>query len=194
MRTSAPPAATLTNTSAAVLGMVALGSRSGYEIQRAAERSLRFFWALGPPQVYSELRRLEAAGLVEGRDDAQGKRARRVFEVTDAGRAALRDWQTGGEPAAMELRDGELLRLFFADALEPAQARDVVAAIRTRSEHTLELWRTEITPAASRAGEQGNAFPAVVAGFGQELHEFIVGWCERTERQLAEGAGGSSSP
>ena len=49
----------LSNTSAAVLGMVVLGARSGYEIRRAAEKSVRFFWALGPPQIYAELKRLK---------------------------------------------------------------------------------------------------------------------------------------
>lgn len=178
-------AGVLTNTTASVLGMVALGERSGYEIQRAAERSVRFFWSLGPPQVYSELRRLEADGLIEGRDEARGRRPRRVFDITEAGRAALREWQTAGESAPFALRDGDLLRLFFADSLEPGEAIERVAAMRERSQRTLELWRTEITPAAARAGEAGADFPGIVAGFGRELHEFIVAWCERTERELA---------
>ncbi|MCU0312494.1 MAG: PadR family transcriptional regulator, partial [Solirubrobacteraceae bacterium] len=155
MTTAATRTGTLTNTAAAVLGMVALGARSGYEIQRAAERSVRFFWALGPPQVYSELKRLEAAGLIDGRDEAQGRRARRVFEITAAGRAALREWQTAGEPAALELRDGELLRLFFADLLEPGEALALVAAIRERSERGIELFASEILPTAARSREAG---------------------------------------
>jgi DNA-binding PadR family transcriptional regulator len=188
MTTAATRTGTLTNTAAAVLGMVALGARSGYEIQRAAERSVRFFWALGPPQVYSELKRLEAAGLIEGRDEAQGRRARRVVEITAAGRAALREWQTAGEPAALELRDGELLRLFFADLLEPGEALALVAAIRERSERGIALFASEILPTAARSREAGAAFPEHVARFGHELHAFIVGWCDRLEAEL-EGAG-----
>src|SRR5919205_1065686 len=82
-----PTIARLSNSAAAVLGMVALGARSGYEIRRAAELSLRFFWALGPPQIYAELGRLEKAGLVSGRDSSQGRRPRRRYEVTSLGRA-----------------------------------------------------------------------------------------------------------
>ena len=105
-------AGVLSNSAASVLGMVSLGARSGYEIRRAAERSLRFFWALGPPQIYSELRRLEEAGLLSGFDDARGNRPRRSFEITDAGRDALREWLTSSEPSSLEMRDGEMLRLF----------------------------------------------------------------------------------
>src|SRR3954469_5944942 len=100
----------LANAAAAVLGMVALGARSGYEIQRAAELSLRFFWALGPPQIYAELRRLEEAGYVRGSDEARGRRARRVYAVTAKGRRALRRWLTAPGSGTLELRDAELLR------------------------------------------------------------------------------------
>ena len=107
----------LSNSAAAVLGMVALGARSGYEIRRAAELSLRFFWALGPPQIYAELKRLEQEGLITGRDDARGGRARRLYEITPAGEQALQAWLTDPDDVgALELRDPELLRLFFADA------------------------------------------------------------------------------
>ena len=183
MSTDAP----LSNSGAAVLGMVALGAQSGYDVRRAAERSLRFFWALGPPQIYSELRRLEDAGLLDGTDDARGRRPRRVFTVTDDGHAALHTWLTTGEPASMELRDGELLRLFFADALAPGEALARVAIVHERSMRALELFDSEILPAAARTRESGAEFPELIAGFGRELHEFIVGWSGRLEQQLTAG-------
>jgi DNA-binding PadR family transcriptional regulator len=180
--------ATLSNTSAAVLGMVVLGARSGYEIRRAAERSVRFFWALGPPQIYAELKRLEAGGLVTGRDDARGERARRSFEPTAAGEAALRAWLTDGDDVgAFELRDPELLRLFFADAVDREDALARVEVMRRRSEQALAHFRREIAPAAARTREGGAEFPEHVAAFGQELHAFIVGWCDRLEATLAGG-------
>ena len=62
---------------------------------------------------------LESAGLITGRADPQGRRPRRVFETTQAGEAALRDWLTRDEPMLFELRDTGLLKIFFADALDP---------------------------------------------------------------------------
>src|ERR671932_677363 len=102
-------AAQLSNAGAAVLGMVALGGRSGYEILRAAELSLRFFWALGPPQIYSELQRLEEAGLLAGEDDDQGRRRRRTYAVTPRGHEALARWAVSPKDAQIELRDPLLL-------------------------------------------------------------------------------------
>jgi DNA-binding PadR family transcriptional regulator len=179
----------LTNTSAAVLGMVVLGAQSGYAIRRAAERSVRFFWALGPPQIYAELKRLEAAGLIAGRDDARGERARRSFEATAAGERALRRWLTEEDAGPIELRDPELLRLFFADAIDRDQAIARVDVMRRRSEHALEHFDREIAPAATRTKEAGAEFPQHVAAFGRELHEFILGWCDRLDATLLERAG-----
>src|SRR5947209_16700841 len=81
-----------------VLGMIRLGARSGYEIKQAVELSIRFFWTISQAQIYPSLERLERAGLVEGRSEPQGKRPRRVFEVTGAGERALREWLDRQEP------------------------------------------------------------------------------------------------
>src|SRR4051794_25189156 len=151
---------------AAVLGMIALGARSGYEIKRASERSLRFFWALGPPQIYAELERLEGEGLVKGEDAARGQRRRRAYAVTAAGRKALRAWLTQRESRPLEVRDGELLKLFFADALSPAELTVRLATMRERSERALETFEREIMPAADRTTELGFGWPRTVAEFG----------------------------
>src|SRR5437764_4287888 len=107
-RATYPTEESLGNSAAAVLGMVILGARSGYSIRRAAELSLRSFWALGPPQIYAELSRLEEAGLIAGQDDSQGRRRRRSYEATPSGRAALKQWAVLRQPAPLELRDALL--------------------------------------------------------------------------------------
>ena len=183
---AAPPdRSILPNTAAAVLGMVALGARSGYEIRRAAELSLRFFWALGPPQIYAQLKALEADGLIAGRDEARGERPRRHFTLTDEQRQALRSWVTDpAQAGAMELRDPELLRLFFADVVDHDAARARIGQIRRRSHEALAGFDRDILPAAAAASQAGAHFPGHVARFGRELHEFIAAWCDRVEQTL----------
>lgn len=177
-------AAEISNTAGAVLGMISLGAHSGYEIRQAGEISLRFFWALGPPKIYSELGKLEEAGLIEGQDAARGGRTRRDYRLTATGESALANWVARGDSAPMELRDPDLLRLFFADAATPGQAREQIGRIRERSLRTIEHFEREIEPAAARTRQDGSAFPAHVAEFGHELHEFIADWCTRLEERL----------
>src|SRR3954462_10318419 len=94
-----------------VLGLLALGPRSGYDIKRIVDRSIRHFWAASYGQIYPELKRLEVAGWITGDDASNGGRARRVYSITPVGREGLNGWFVGMD-TRIELRDESLLRLF----------------------------------------------------------------------------------
>jgi DNA-binding PadR family transcriptional regulator len=177
--------ATLNASDYVVLGMVGLGSRSGYEIKRTVERSIRFFWTISPAQVYPSLAKLERAGLLTGRDEPQGNRPRRVFERTDAGSDALHDWLTSSGAMPFELRDIAMVKLFFADALAPAEAGQLLAQVRSRSEQhaaTLEA----IRPDAEATAGAGNIHPLLTLEMGIAYHEAVVGLCRRFEAATPE--------
>src|ERR1700722_1599848 len=87
-----------------VLGMIFIGARTGYEIKQMVEQSTRFFWTISQAQIYPSLQQLEQAGLITGREDPQGLRPRRVFEITAAGRAELIGWLGRDDPMPFELR------------------------------------------------------------------------------------------
>src|SRR3954449_7319452 len=123
-----------------ILGMLSARPRSGYEIKTSVDRSTRFFWAASYGQIYPELKRLEEAGLIEGEDAPTGDRARRVYALTDAGRAELEAWLLGRE-TTIELRDESLLRLFFADALPREQALALLEGRRQGHEEYLRVLR-----------------------------------------------------
>src|SRR5919202_2187824 len=112
-----------------VLGLTSLGVRTGYDIKRTVDRTIRFFWAASYGQIYPELRRLEEAGWISGAPAPRGDRARREYKITAAGRRALRGW-LHGEETRLEMRDESLLRLFFADALPHDDALGLLHARR----------------------------------------------------------------
>ena len=148
-----------------VLGMVSLGSRSGYDIKRAVESSIRFFWTISHAQIYPSLKRLERAHLIKGRYQPLGKRARRVFEVTPAGEAALKDWLRRDDPMPFELRDIGLVKLFFADALDRGDAAALIAAIKRRSEER-NVTLASIAPSAEDKQTEGNTIRCSRSGWG----------------------------
>ena len=171
------------------LGMVRLGARSGYEIKQTVENSIRFFWTISQVQIYPSLQLLEEAGLITGRADPQGRRPRRVFEITQAGEAALRDWLTRDEPMPFELRDTGMLKVFFADALDREQALTLVRAIRKRSADRVRTLRA-IEPAARAAEADGNLYPGLTLRLGIAYHQAIIDVCTVFERQSAPSRDG----
>src|SRR2546421_11891095 len=94
----------------AVLGLIALGPRSGYDIKRIVDRSIRHFWAASYGQIYPELKRLQEAGWIVGDDAPRGGRARRLYRIPAVGRGAPRGWLVG---------HGEGLRVAAACLLPP---------------------------------------------------------------------------
>src|SRR5688500_841211 len=115
-----------------VLGMLRLGKRNGYEIKQLADQSTRFFWNASYGQIYPELKKLEEAGLVRGFEDPQGGRQRRAYELTPEGGDVLDEWLRSPAPTANEMRDEALLRMFFADSLEPAERAVIARGARLR--------------------------------------------------------------
>lgn len=170
-----------------MLGMLRIGSRSGYEIRKAAEMSLRGFWSVSPPQIYAELSELEKAGLVTGRDGAQGRRARRLYALTRAGDAALREWLLDPHLGDFEVRDLAEVKLFFADALSVADTQRLVAAMRDRHLTVRDKLVSTVLPASEKtASQRAMHAPGEIAQLHVELHEFLAGWCERLGDRLGE--------
>jgi PadR family transcriptional regulator, regulatory protein AphA len=180
------PSATLTASDYVVLGMTGLGACSGYEIKRTVELSIRFFWTISPAQVYPSLAKLEQAGLLAGRDEPQGNRPRRVYERTHEGARALRDWLTGPEAMPFELRDIAMVKLFFADALDPDDAHQLLARVRSRGEDLAATLRA-IRPDADEVARAGNNHPLLTLEMGIAYHDAVVEICRRFERASSSG-------
>jgi PadR family transcriptional regulator AphA len=161
-----------------ILGALLKGPKSGYEIKQLVDKSTRFFWAASYGQIYPELRRLRERGLIEGEESASGGRRRVVFSLTPAGHEALRAWLLEPE-TGYELRDEGLLKLFFADALEPAEALELLRRFRTQRQEILDRLRA-IEPTAKAHG----GAPAIVLDYGIGSHEWVVAWCDAMERRL----------
>lgn len=161
-----------------VLGLLAHGPSSGYDLKAVVDRSTRFFWAASYGQIYPELRRLEADGLVEGRDAPSGGRRRRLYAITPAGLEALRGW-LHGESTTIEYRDESLLRLFFADALPREEALGLLDARRRGHEQYLQALRQ----IDARPGTDPE-FVDLVLRWGIEFHEWGARWCRMHMRRL----------
>ncbi len=179
----------LTPTARVILGMLNLGARTGYEIKQAIEVSTRFFWGASYGQIYPELRRLADAGLVTGSDAPRGAVKRTEYRLTAEGERVLEEWLTAADYGSFEMRDELLLKFFFADLLDEADALAVVRRMRERSEWIVERFR-EIEPGAADGFTEGSGerFPHLALQYGIGLMEWMANWAAETERALERGS------
>ena len=161
-----------------VLGLLTKKPLSGYDIKAIVDRSTRFFWAASYGQIYPELRRLEAEGLIEGEDRPNGGRTRRVYHLTDAGRDELTAWLFGST-VTIELRDESLLRLFFADVLPHEQALMLLEGRKRGHEEFLDV----LHAIDARPGTD-TPFTDLVLRWGIAFNEWGAKWCEEQLERL----------
>jgi hypothetical protein len=82
------------------------------------------------------------------------------------------------------MREEGLLKLFFAEALPPEEAVEIVRAMRAHRLQTVAQLRA-LEPTAA---EKDDPFPLIVLRGGIEFTEWFADWCERMEAKILESA------
>lgn len=113
---------------------------SGYQIKQQFDQVFSHFWATDLPQIYRTLNRMEKDGLLAVQEEPSERGpARRVYQLTESGRAALREWLITAPTLASE-RIGFLAQTFFLGALEDdRQALEFMHALRAELDRELDL-------------------------------------------------------
>jgi PadR family transcriptional regulator AphA len=175
----------LTTTSYAVLAQVAVHPWSTYELARQRIRYFRYVWPRAESAIYREVKRLSSMGLLDGRKEHVGKRARTVYSITEKGRQALREWlATPVSPFAMDFE--AMIRLFVA----PLGTKDQILA-------TLRQVRSDARDMLRFGGQVKQEFldglavtqdqvyiRALAVDFFISLLTMVEAWAERTLEEV----------
>jgi len=176
-----------TSTSYALLGLLSVRPWSAYELAQQMTRSLRYCWQVAPSVVYHEPKRLVAMGYATVTRQRNGQRTRAVYQITPAGRDALRQWLATA-PADPQIQMEAMLQLLFADSATP----DELAA----SLHALRAWaERQLAEGARQCADYlatGGPFPArldLIALFAEyfgQLYAITADWAQHAEADIAD--------
>jgi PadR family transcriptional regulator, regulatory protein AphA len=170
----------------AILGLLALRPFSAYELTQQIHRGPRYMQPASERNLYAEPKRLAAAGLVRMRREQVGRRSRTVYEITPAGREALRR-QLATPPAPPQLEFEALQRLVFADQ---GSKQDLLAALDATSRQVEELLDDGMEQARGYQ-DDGGPFPQrlhLVMLFARFYADFLLlvrDWVELATREVA---------
>ncbi|WP_346838639.1 PadR family transcriptional regulator [Microbulbifer sp. SAOS-129_SWC] len=170
----------------AVLTLLDIEPGSGYDLKRRFERSVSHFWGASHQQMYRELHRLHAEGLLDCAEQAQeGRPDKKVYSLTEHGRAELRQWVL--QPAQpQKMRDPFLIQLFAGHHLDNAQARQ---ALERQLEHHRALLRdyreqNERVRGSDPALQQRYWLAHQTLLLGMDLEQTWIDWAEKLLREL----------
>jgi len=112
-----------------VLGTLQSGPKHGYELMQLLQRRFELTWHIGTSQLYTVLRRLEDRSWVLSKVEEQATRpARRVFELTPAGRQYFLDWLREPVRHVRDLRNDFFVKVFFCGYLTEVQLTELITA------------------------------------------------------------------
>ena len=173
----------LSDTEYAVLGLLTLGERSGYELDKLTRRSIGYFWRPAKSKIYAILPRLVDRGLARATAVVQEKRPdKQLYAITPAGERALRVWLHSSDPVGVAARDGLLLKLFFGGHADRAALKDQVAARRRlASEKLAELEEIERT-----IDREVDFFPYLTLLHGLQATRATIDWTDRVLKLLEQ--------
>jgi DNA-binding PadR family transcriptional regulator len=113
----------------AIMAALLEGESSGYDLAKGFGASVANFWMATPQQLYRELERMEADGLIQARVVEQERRPnKRLFSLTDAGLHALHAF-TAQPPKPGAIREELMVQV---QAIDAGDADAVRAAIVER--------------------------------------------------------------
>jgi len=163
----------------AVLGLLATGPRTGYEVQRDVTEILGHFWRESDGQVYPELARLSHEGLAERVDESERRGRRRYrYHITEDGLEQLAEWL--GQPVVpTPPRHELLLKLFFGRHARRGDLPRVLADYRKSAQEAHDrLKQVAASVKAQSPDDPDLDWWLLTIDFGLRSLRAVLEWCD----------------
>jgi DNA-binding PadR family transcriptional regulator len=179
-----------------LLGIVKYEPLSGYDLNKYFKHVIHYFWDADQSRIYRALHDMHADGWVQiERVEQQDSPDKKLYSITDTGRAELRRWlvtPTPGQPN----RAAWLGQLFFADELETgeivalledriARMQEELAELERRTAGDEPRTRRIMNPDNPRRQRRG----ALTLDYGLAINRFQIEWAQRAIRLIRAGDG-----
>jgi PadR family transcriptional regulator, regulatory protein AphA len=169
----------------ALMALLDATPMTGYTLAKQFDQSAAFVWHAPHSQIYPELRRLETAGLIEGREEPRGTHGtKRTYALTDEGRAELRRWVGELTPLPRE-RDGAYLKATYFEFGSLANARRQFQAHLAHHEQQQRQWEAHVEQLENR---DTALLRLRLATWPEHLHDAIVAYKTHVYRGLVTRA------
>jgi len=174
----------------ALLGLLTIEPMSGYDLGRMVRASIGHIWSESYGQIYPNLKRLAAQGLVECKTEKhKGRPDRRVYSITRKGREQLARWLA--VPPQPEIpRNEMLLKLFFGSQVPTQILIGNVERMVEEHRALLEKFQRVEHDEIDKNPQYPDApFWKMAARYGQKEMEAQLRWAEETLQELRKIAG-----
>ena len=174
-----------------LLGLLNYGDMTGYELNKAFEDSLGFFWRAQTSQIYRELTVMEKSGWLISRIEVpDDKPNKRIYTLTPEGKVELDKWLSQEQNSPDPIRDSFLMRVFFSGERPIKENLKMLQAFKDECKKALlfmEGTDENVQAYERRIQEQEKSlYWGMTISFGRAYYEMCIKWAEETI-QVLEG-------
>lgn len=195
--TPAPPVSArssgLSASASAILGLLASRARSGYELAREMDQTLRFVWPRATSKIYEAPKLLVQRGLATARHDQVGKRPRTVYSITPHGRRAVQAWLRTA-PAEIALEAEPIVRVWFGHLGSKDNLVAAIEAVRSQSDaalqHGIHLGHARLQDMPAERGHVA----ALLFKFVWDYNTMLSRWAQWAQSEVEEWSDTAPSP
>jgi PadR family transcriptional regulator, regulatory protein AphA len=168
-----------------MLGMLSIRPMSGYDIKKAVEGSINYFWTESYGQIYPMLKSLVAERLVTKTVKKQaGRPDRHVYTLTAGGRKELHTWLTGRVMPTVE-RNELLLKLFFGEENSiPVNVKHIEEYRKIQTELHEAVTTIERTIRSQHTESPDAPYWLMTVNYGKKISKARLDWCDETLAKL----------
>jgi len=177
-----------------LIGLLNYEPMTGYELTKFFNESLGHFWQAKASQIYRELDAMEKSGwLTSERVIQDDKPNKRVYSITEQGKAEFIDWLTNFDPLKPPTGKGNafLMRIFFGGALN---ADCTLELLRMSKEYSLKginqlhVIVDEINEMVAQEPELANdsKYWKLSVLFGEIINKAALEWADKAIEILEE--------
>jgi len=167
----------------AILGLLHYKDMHGYQIKKHIESNFGHMWSINYGQIYPNLKELLKEGFVQMREFNQvGEKGphRKLYSLTDAGRAAFSRWLAEAPEKNMILRDPFLMRFVFYRFGDSERSVEIIddqvklwTKMLAKRQENLDHWRDH------------DLHVRLIAELGLDLNRLLLEWLHRAKQEIA---------
>ena len=175
----------------ALLGFLNFGPMTGYDLKQCLEMSTMFFWQAPQSQIYRTLNELEKGGDIVSHIEAQQDRPdRRVYEITEQGKAAFDGWLAEPIQEISLHKDRLLLKVFFSGSVD---RQALAAQLQFQKQLHVRQGRVYTQDIRSFVDQMIDQYPQLIENgvvweatlrFGELYTQMYIQWLEETIAKL----------
>ena len=170
-----------------ILGFLLMRNVTQYDIKRALEQKVSPFFSASLGSIQAALKKLESKGLVRVFETVENGRQKKIYSITDEGRAYFSQWMLT-PIAASRMESQAMTKMFFLGLVPPSDRLVICRQIISELEDTVREYKTVQTESGKIVYPEKTRdiakFQLRTLDLGILQHEQTLAWFRQMESDI----------